>query len=82
MSLYLRDYKDLYSELLVRTEARKVIFLESLLYLEDNKTFTEDQKKGIDLCVKKIAKMIDEDLADMEQYERELEAKHSKGATK
>lgn len=65
-----------------RTEARKVIFLKNLMRLEDNKTFNEDQKKGIDICVKKIAKIIDEDLADMEQYERELEAKHNKGDSK
>ena len=72
MSLYLRDYKTLYNHLIALIETDERVFAESLVYLDDSKTLTKEQKEGIAIAVKKIAKTLQSDLNEMEQYEASL----------
>jgi hypothetical protein len=72
MSLYLRDYKELYVYLISSIEADARILAESLVYLDENNNLTEEQKEGITIAVRKVVKMLKNNLDKMEQYEKSL----------
>lgn len=72
MSLYLRDYKELYVYLISTIETDARILAESLVYLDENNNLTEGQKEGITIAVRKVVKTLKGDLDKMEQYENSL----------
>lgn len=76
MSLYLRDYKELYEEIVKRIEIRRDVLTASLNYLDDNERLTEDEKKGIIVAVDSVTKTINEDLMDMKTLENALSRKN------
>lgn len=76
MSLYLRDYKELYEEIVKRIEIRRDVLTASLNYLDDNERLTEDEKKGIIVAVDSVTKAINEDLTDMKTLENALSRKN------
>lgn len=76
MSLYLRDYKELYEEIVKRIEIRRDVLTASLDYLDDNERLTEDEKKGIIMAVDSVTKTINEDLMDMKTLGNALSRKN------
>ena len=72
MSLYLRDYKTLYNYFISLIETDERVFAESLVYLDDSKTLTKEQKEGIAIAVRKFVKTLRNDLTEMECYEKSL----------
>lgn len=76
MSLYLRDYKELYEEIVKRIEIRRDVLTASLNYLDDNERLTEDEKKGITIAIDSVTKAINEDLMDMKTLGNALSRKN------